>query len=245
MEMLNSLISKAPTVKILFENERKKTIMQNLKGDLVEYSTYYDNDTVKGRLLVHLNKNKNFEHFGMKIELIGIIENFKDKKQSTRFIALTRDLEPPGQLNNEITHFDFEFSGVEKQYESYRGSNISVRYFLQSTLTSKYKNIVTEAEFVVLKFKNWNDFQTDNNPLKIEVGVEDALHVSFQLDRSKYHLRDVITGEVLFKVIGLRLNSMEVQITKNETLGAGNQIYTEKEVLARFEIMDGTPFKCK
>jgi vacuolar protein sorting-associated protein 26 len=243
MEMLSSFLSKAPTIKILFENERDKTIMRNMKGDLVEYSTYQDTDCIKGKVIIELNKNKNFEHNGIKIELIGIIENYKDKRQSARFIALTKDLEPPGQLNNEITKLEFDFSGVEKQYETYKGNNISVRYFLQSTLCSKYKNIITEAEFVIFKPKPLSDFEKENTPLRIEVGVDDWLHVSFEIDKSKFFLRDVITGEVVFKKVSVRLSSMEIQIVKKETLGYGSYANSENEVLAKFEIMDGVPFK--
>jgi vacuolar protein sorting-associated protein 26 len=33
-----------------------------------------------------------------------------------------------------------------------------------------------------------------NNPIKMEVGIEDCLHIEFEYNRSKYHLTDVIIG---------------------------------------------------
>ena len=44
------------------------------------------------------------EHTGIKIELTGQIEQNTDKKNPSRFISMTRDLEPPGIINNEITN---------------------------------------------------------------------------------------------------------------------------------------------
>lgn len=36
-----------------------------------------------------------------------------------------------------------------------------------------------------------------NNPIKMEVGIEDCLHIEFEYNRSKYHLKDVIIGTLL------------------------------------------------
>jgi vacuolar protein sorting-associated protein 26 len=221
MDMLSSLLSKPPSIKVVFEQDREKTIMKNTRGDLVEYAMYYDTDPVKGKVVVQLNKNKNFEHNGIKVELIGVIENYKEKTKSSRFIALTRDLEAPGQLNNEITHFDFEFSNVEKQYETYKGKNVCVKYFLQTTMSSKYKGVVHEAEFVVFKPKSLSDLQKDNKPQIIEVGIEDWIHVSFEVDKSKFFLRDCIEGQVVFRKVSVRLDSMDIQLVRRETIGSG------------------------
>ena len=62
----------------------------------------------------------------------------------------------------------------------------------------------------------------ENEPIKLEVGIEDWLHLVFDVKRSKFHLKDCITGQVVFKKVSIRLKSMELQIIKKETLGAGN-----------------------
>ena len=221
MEMLASFLSKSPEIKIILEKERFKKSYINNRGEKIEYPTYYDNDTIKGKVLIELNKNKNFLHNGLKIELIGIIENYKDRKLNTRFISLTHDLSSPGHLDNELSNYDFEFVNVEKPYETYHGKNVKVSYYLQTTLTSKYKNIINEAEFVILKPKNI--LENEIHELRIDVGIEEWIHVSFELQKNIYHLRDIIIGEVLFKKISLRLQSMELQLIKKETtFGLGN-----------------------
>ena len=57
---------------------------------------------------------------------MGVIENTSDSKQTAAFIQLVRDLEPPGQLSDNVS-YDFAFSRVEKQYESYFGSQVKLR----------------------------------------------------------------------------------------------------------------------
>jgi vacuolar protein sorting-associated protein 26 len=245
MEMLSSLISKPPSIKVIFEKDREKNIFKNSKGDLVEYCTYYDTDSVKGKIIIELSKSKSFDHSGLKVDLVGIIENHKDKKSSSRFMTLTKDLIPGGTLNNEITQFEFEFSNIEKQYETYKGKNTSVRYFLETTLHSKYKAIIHEAEFAIFKPKSVKELSNDNLPMKIEVGIEDWIHVSFEVDQSKYFLRDSIHGEVVFKKVSVRLESMELQLIKRETIGLGQNQAHDNEIVSKFEIMDGSPIKSK
>lgn len=239
--MFTSLLSKPPSIKVVFDQEKEKVVMKNIRGDLVEYSMYYDTDPIRGKIIVELNKNKNFEHNGIKVELIGIIENYKEKSKSSRFIALTRELESPGQLNNEITHLEFDFSNVEKQYETYKGRNICVRYFLQTTMQSKFKGIIHEAEFVIFKPKSLIEIQKDNKPLIIEVGIEEWIHVSFEIEKSRYNVRDCIVGQVVFRKVSVRLDCMELQLVKRETIGSGANAQIDNEVLAKFEIMDGSP----
>ena len=61
-----------------------------------------------------------------------------------------------GVIHNELTNYPFTFSNVEKQYESYRGSYVNVKYYLKVTITRKYNQVTKEREFLVI------------NPLQIE-----------------------------------------------------------------------------
>ncbi|MCQ2819098.1 MAG: vacuolar protein sorting-associated family 26 protein [archaeon] len=77
-----------------------------------------------------------------------------------------------------------------------------------------------------------------NPPLKVEIGVEDMLHVCFELDKTNYHLKDVMTGKVWFKKLNVEIENMEIQILKKEST---NEREGELETVARFELMDGSP----
>ena len=44
----------------------------------------------------------------------------------------------------------------------------------------------------------------------MEVGIEDCLHIEFEYDKSKYHLKDTVVGKIYFLLVrpastGLRL----------------------------------------
>ena len=67
------------------------------------------------------------DHQGIKVELIGTIENLFDKNQTTNFIQLAQELEPPGALTDSI-EYNFSFNRVEKKFETYNGIIIRLRY---------------------------------------------------------------------------------------------------------------------
>ncbi len=81
---------------------------------------------------------------------------------------------------------------------------------------------------------------TLNDPIKMDVGIEDWLHLSFELDRTKYSTKDVITGKVTFKTVSMKLKLMLLQIIRRETIIGGEM---DNAVLCKFEIMDGGPIK--
>ena len=40
---------------------------------------------------------------------------------------------------------------------------------------------------------------------QMEVGIEDCLHIEFEYDKARYHLKDVVVGRIHFLLVG-RLN---------------------------------------
>ncbi len=67
------------------------------------------------------------EHKGIRVEFVGQIEMFYDRGNHHDFLSLVRQLQPPGELSSSTT-FSFEFSQVEKPYESYTGTNVRLRW---------------------------------------------------------------------------------------------------------------------
>ena len=238
--LFKSFISKPPTISIFIEpSGREPTFLRNDKGEMVEYQTFYAKDQIRGRVQLELNNNINFKHSGIKIELIGMIDNYRDRNLSSRFISLTNDLSPPGSILNEMNFFDFEFSGVDKQFETYRGKLMGIKFILQVTIQIPYKPQTEETEIVILNPQDSEDFfKLDNSCLKVEIGIQNVLHVCFQLDKTNFHLKDVVTGKVWFKTLKMELKNMEIQIVRKEN--SFNK-EGENEVLGTFEIMDGSP----
>ena len=77
----------------------------------------------------------------------------------------------------------------------------------------------------------------------MEVGIEDCLHIEFEYDRARYHLRDVVVGKIYFLLVRIKLKYMEVEIRRRETTGVGSAAHNESETLAKYEIMDGMPVR--
>lgn len=75
-----------------------------------------------------------------------------------------------------------------------------------------------------------------NSPIKMEVGIEDCLHIEFEYNKSKYHLKDVIVGKIYFLLVRIKIKHMEIAIIKRETTGAGelNSRDVSREILYRF-----------
>lgn len=53
-------------------------------------------------------------------------ELYYDRGNHHEFVSLVKDLARPGEITQSQT-FDFEFTHVEKPYESYTGQNVKLR----------------------------------------------------------------------------------------------------------------------
>ncbi len=81
-----------------------------------------------------------------------------------------------------------------------------------------------------------------SNPIKLEVGIDDWLHLVLIVEKQKFHLKDTIIGMVRFKKVSIKLVSMELQLIRKEIITGGNN-KTIISPLCRYEIMDGAPIK--
>lgn len=130
---------------------------------------------------ISLRKAGKLEHHGVKVEFIGQIELYYDRGNHHEFTSLVKELARPGELTHN-TVYTFEFPNVEKPFESYTGSNVRLRYFLKVTIVRRISDIIKELELVVHTLSSYPDM---NNPIKMEVGIEDCLHIEFEYNKSK------------------------------------------------------------
>jgi len=79
--------------------------------------------------------------------------------------------------------------------------------------------------------------------IKMEVGIEDCLHIEFEYNKSRYHLKDVVLGKIFFLLVRIKIKHMEIAIIKRESTGTGANTYNENETVAKYEIMDGAPVR--
>ncbi|XP_076286473.1 vacuolar protein sorting 26 isoform X1 [Lasioglossum baleicum] len=223
---------------------RKSADIKSEDGKKERHLLYYDGETVSGKINISLRKAGKLEHQGVKVEFIGQIELYYDRGNHHEFTSLVKELARPGELTHN-TVYTFEFANVEKPFESYTGSNVRLRYFLKVTIVRRLSDIVKELELVVHTLSSYPDM---NNPIKMEVGIEDCLHIEFEYNKSKYHLKDVIVGKIYFLLVRIKIKHMEIAIIKRETTGSeyileGPHTFTENETIAKYEIMDGAPVR--
>jgi len=198
-------------------------------------------ESVTGKVVIKPFPGKKIEHNGARIELIGQIEMFYDRGNHFEFTSLLNELLQAGDVTEEVS-LPFEFLNVEKQYESYNGINVRLRYFLRFTILTRkaLTNITKELDFWVINYQLEPEI---NNPIKMEVGIEENLHIEFEYAKSKYHLKDVIIGRVYFILVKIKIRYIEMSLIRRETTGSGPNLYNENETLTKFEIMDGAPVR--
>ena len=239
-------VFKRPKVDILLDlpKGRKLGKIETSNGEIIKLPYLEVEEEVSGKIIINCTECGYIEHKGIHLELFGIIENISDPKDLFKFISLNYDLENIGILKNEINTFQFDFKKVQKQYESYRGEKRNIKYFLKLLIDTKLKNLIYEQEFLVMNTRPKSILNENNKPIKIEVGVEDWLHLSFQLNSKNYSINDILIGKIKFKKVSIRMTKMHIQITKKEIINIDN-INNEpiSKILALFEIMDGGPIK--
>jgi len=219
---------------------RKMAEIKDENGRKERFFLFYDGESVTGKVNVTLHrKTGKIEHSGIKIEFIGQIELYYDRGNHHEFLSLVKELARPGELTQN-TSFDFEFNQVEKPYETYTGANVRLRYFLRVTIVRRLTDMTKELDLAVHTLATYPEM---NNPIKMEVGIEECLHIEFEYNKSKYHLKDVIVGKIYFLLVRIKIKHMEIAIIKRETTGSGPNTFHENETIAKYEIMDGAPVR--
>lgn len=121
----------------------------------------------------------------------GQIELYYDRGNHHEFVAFLKELARPGDLLQN-TSYPFEFANVEKPYEVYVGSNVRLRYFLRVTIGRRLSDIVKEVDIAVHTLCSYPEM---NSPIKMEVGIEDCLHIEFEYNKSKWVSVWVVIGQ--------------------------------------------------
>nr|SVE75099.1 EOG090X05H4 [Daphnia dolichocephala] len=201
---------------------------------------FFDGESLSGKVNITLKRpGYKLEHQGIKIEFLGQIELYYDRGNHHEFTSLVKELARPGELHHN-TSYDFDFNQVEKPYEVYTGTNVKLRYFLRVTVVRRLTDLVKEVDLAVHTLSSYPEM---NSSIKMEVGIEDSLHIEFEYNKSKYHLKDVIVGKIYFLLVRIKIRHMEIAIIRRETTGSGPNVFNENETIAKYEIMDGSPVR--
>eukprot|EP00606_Chrysophyceae_sp_TOSAG23-5_P000418 GSChrysophyteH2.ASY1.ANO1.325.1 assembled CDS len=232
-----------PTIVFTFagQSSRGRKLIRVPGSDPVEQLIYNGTEPISGSVEVAAPPGKKIEHQGIKVELIGQIEMINDRLATpTKFTQNVKPIDNAGQLVG-TKNFPFEFN-MERPFETYSGMNVRLRYFLKVTVSRKYNNFSRES----LQHSHSHLVQNTamTNPIKMEVGIEECLHIEFEYDRDRYHLQDVILGKIYFLLVRIKIKHMELAVIRRESAGLGaNSTYTDSENITKYELMDGAPIK--
>ncbi|KAB2016813.1 hypothetical protein ES319_D08G119100v1 [Gossypium barbadense] len=227
MNFLIGAFKPACNISITFSDgkSRKQVPMKKENGKTIMVSLFQSKESIAGKVSIEPLQGKKIEHLGVKVELLGQIEMYFDRGNFYDFTFLVRELDVPGDIYERKT-YPFEFSTVEMPYETYNGANLRLRYVLKVTVSRNYGGSIVE----------YQDFM-------MEVGIEDCLHIEFEYNKSKYHLKDVIIGKIYFLLVRIKIKNMDLEIRRRESTGSGANTHVETETLAKFELMDGAPVR--
>jgi len=227
---------------------------------------YEQSQDIGGIVTLQVATGKKVEHLGIKIQFIGRIDmsmGVNEGRPHYNFVSLSKELAPPGVLYQSVTELPFLFRNMDKQHESYRGRNVSVRYFVKVILERKFLPPLKKEHDIWIQVLGQAPAQ--NESIKMEVGIEDCLHIEFEYERRVYHLQDTILGKIHFLLVRIKIKHMELAVIRRETSGdrvgttggnapsvpqggsnnenSGGNIFTETQTLVKYEIMDGAPVK--
>lgn len=238
------------------EDQRESIEVKTTKGRKETLLLYKDGETVKGSITLRPRDSKKVEISGVKVQLLGTIDVQNDAAsgskptQSDDFLSFAQELESFKEINGVET-YQFEFRNVEKSYESYRGIHARLRYYLKVTVARKSADVVRERELWVHQYVTEEEAPQPiaskslegEDTVKMDVGIENCLHIEFEYCKTKFPLKGVIVGRIYFLLVRLKIKHMELSLIRRETVGTGPQQSSESTTVVRFEIMDGAPVK--
>lgn len=244
--LLMSLFFRQPLeIEIKFDNEESREIVDTKPrhGNSAHKLTplYAQNETVSGSVILRPRDGRRVEHNGVKVRFVGAIEQLHKEKviDSNDFMSWTHELSGPDELRNAET-LNFEFKNVEKQYESYQGMKIRLRYYVQVTVYTRSSECTQDRDLWVY---HYTPVPTNQHVVTLDIGIENCLHIEFEYAKSHFSLTDTIVGRIFFLVVRLKLKTMEISLIRKETSGIGSNTVNESEVIVRYETMDGTPVR--
>jgi hypothetical protein len=200
---------------------------------------YSRRETISGKVYLTIPKGKVIEHRGVRIDLVGFMELGPDKGEKREITISTQEKEQPGELT-ESKQYEFSFT-VPKNDETYYGDSIQLRYQIRAKIRRAYgAGVEATKDFAI---QNISQPPEINERIKMEVGIEQCLHIEFEYQRSRYALSDVVIGKIYFLRVKIKVKHMELVLIRHESCGIGSVAFNENENLGKFEIMQGAPVR--
>ena len=207
------------------------------------YPTFFSEEDIEGYIEIKSN-NQTIPHNGIRAELHGIIEQY-GKINSTIYeiLNLGCEIAREGEISSPSSKYSFSFQNTTFKYESYKGINISVKYFIKIIINSNIKNFIYEKEFAVALPKDNTILYENDEIIKLSVGLKSLLDLDIIIEHTNYNCRGTLKGFVTFSNIQLNIKNMEKELIKREIILNNTNKKIENTIIDNFELIDGGPYK--
>jgi hypothetical protein len=198
-------------------------------------------------ILVNRGKRGNVEHNGVVLRLVGVIQ-VEDALQSD-FLDSTLKLLPVGGeplSPDKPVELAFSFGALGLPFDSFEGQRVTVRYSLELHVKRSFADVHKERTLWVIghKSKATHDDAIIDRPVSMEIGLAVFLHIQISLERTVFPTDGIVTGSILFLLVGTEIREARLQVLRREVLvseegEAASLGPKEGEVLGTHQIMGG------
>jgi vacuolar protein sorting-associated protein 26 len=210
-----------------------------------QFTIYQIGEPIEGEIILKFKESREFEHQGIRIELIGVIR-YPQTTASKVFFNQSEDLLSPGILNDIVSRVPFKFGqGVpasESNYGSFMySSELEIKYFLRVTIGRLVADIQHERALWV----NTLPVNKEQNQCRksLEIGIENYIRMDFVIENTELSMSTFIKGFLFFHLINLPIVSAKLvllqKICKLENEGV--VVPLTQNIIKSQQIIDGIP----
>ena len=105
--------------------------------------------------------------------------------------------------------------------ETYHWLHVSVRYLIRVSIEQKFLPLLTKDCKVVVQSLPLQSALELDQPINMEIGIKDCLHIEFENEKRFHHLQDVILGKVHFLLVRIKIKYIELAVICCKTVGGG------------------------
>jgi vacuolar protein sorting-associated protein 26 len=242
LKIFDNFIPQFPEIEIELSSPSNRPKIFDIKTNSL-IPIFSNNDDISLKININpINLNNNFDYIAIIIFLIGEYENFQSKKKIF-FLNIKKNLLNEGTIKKNFQILT-NFSKNNFLIESYYGNNFNINYYFELKIIRKFLNLNTEKKYKKnFLIRNLNKIPILNGNIRLEIGVNNKLHIEYELFQNKFHLNDVIIGKIFIVDINTIINFIEINLIKKEIFYENNQKKFENFILGRMEICDGQPYE--
>ncbi|KAK3618077.1 Vacuolar protein sorting-associated protein 26 [Elasticomyces elasticus] len=166
---------------VLQDTDDRQTVDVKLdQNRKVKTLLFLDGETEKGAVTIRPRDGKRLEHTS--VSRCNSWAPSRCSSTTAHTTSYQTELRSPGELQHPSRCLRLQKRG--EVYESYHDINVKLRYFVDVTVSRRMADVVREKDLGVYSHRQPPE---SNSVIKMDVGIEDCLHIEFEYSKSEYH----------------------------------------------------------